>query len=403
LQLTLGNDQALSFRTTLQAELRYRDVAAGVELADSRVYLADDDTPLSTAHVNPVDVLQAFVTAGLPNVLARGSSLRLKLGRQTMDIGTRRLVARNRYRNTINALTGLHAEWTGPAQSFVRAFVTVPVERRVRSVEDNEGRSDIERWGTTFLGVAVGFRPWLHSIRGEFQVFGLHERDEEDYFSENRILITPGFRLHRAPEIGHLDFELETVIQLGRSRSSDSPTNTTDLSHRAFFFFGSVGFTFGERWRPRLRLEHTYASGDADPSDDENGRFDTLYGARRFDYAPTGIYGPFARSNIKSPGMRFDITPHQDVTAFVGYRTVWLAQARDMWTTTEIQDAEGLSGKTLGHQVEGMIRWRGFWRSSILEGGFAYLRLGRFPKIAPNGSPLLSDPVYLYTQLILQF
>jgi hypothetical protein len=63
-----GNDRALSLRTTLLAELRFKPVAVAVELMDSRVYLADEDTPLNTTHVNPVDALQAYVDANIADL-----------------------------------------------------------------------------------------------------------------------------------------------------------------------------------------------------------------------------------------------------------------------------------------------------------------------------------------------
>jgi hypothetical protein len=198
-----GDDAALSLRTTLQAELRYSTVTAGFELADSRAYLADDDTPLSTTHVNPVDVLQAYITATIPDLFSDGSSFRFKVGRQTMDVGNRRFVARNRFRNTINARTGVDLEWTSPSTETVRGFVTVPVQRRVNSVVDNEPRLDTERTESVFWGVFLRSRPWSGSIRGELQLYGLHERDSQEYQTRNRDFVT------------NADGDIETKVSAG--------------------------------------------------------------------------------------------------------------------------------------------------------------------------------------------
>lgn len=397
-----GNDMALSLRTSLLAELRFGVFAAGVELVDSRVYLADDNTPLNTSHVNPVDVLQAYVTVILPNVVVDGSRLRINIGRQTMDAGSRRFVARNRFRNTINAFTGLELQWTGPNQQNVRGFVTVPVERRVSSIPDNEPKLDIERREAVFWGVLLGSRVWQHEIRAELQVFGLHEHDSEEHQATNRNLVTPGFRIHRSPETGLVDFEIESVVQAGTSRLSALPDDTEDLSHLAFFAHAEIGRTFDGMWQPRLVFLYDYASGDQDPTDGNNGRFDTMFGARRFDFGPTGIYGPIARSNIKSPGVRVEVSPTQEVNGFFGYRSVWLAQSSDAWTTTGIRDIEGTSGSFLGHQIEGRARWRLLPNNITFEAGFAHIWMGAFPRNAPNGNPDLLSPTFIYTQVALQ-
>ena len=397
-----GNDMALSLRTSLLAELRFDSLGIGVELADSRAHLTDDNTPLNTTHVNPVDVLQAYISADLPDFLANGARLAMKIGRFTMDVGSRRLVARNRFRNTINAFAGLEMEWTSRDAESVRAFVTVPVQRRVNSIRDNRPQLDIERAESVLWGLSLRSRPSSGSIRGELQLFGLHERDSEEFQTRNRNFVTPGFRLYRNPGPGVVDFEIESVMQAGTSRLSALPEDTTSLVHFAFFIHAALGHTFAGKWQPRLVLQYDYASGDKDPNDDRNGRFDTLFGARRFEYGPTGIYGAFARSNINSPGVRVEVSPQPEVNGFLGYRSVWLAQARDGWTTTNIRDFDGASGTFLGHQIEGRARWRILPGAITLEGGFAHIWLGAFPHTTPNGNHDSSNPTYVYTQLVLQ-
>ncbi len=359
--------------------------------------------PFGTSFVNPIDFLQAYLSGTIRDVFVEGDNLRFTLGRQTMDLGSRRIVARNRFRNTINALTGLRLDWSGTSGEKLQGFFTFPVQRRSNSIRREDPRFDIERTGTLFWGIHLRSRPWLGSLHGEFQLYGLHETDADDYRTNDRRLITPGFRVFRTPRPGLTDIEIETFVQAGLSRLSSLVDDVTDLSHFAFFVHASLGRTFATGWQPRLVLKYDYASGDEDPNDDANGRFDTLFGARRFEYGPTGIYGAFKRSNINSPGIRFEFAPPRNIDGFLGYRAVWLAQARDVWTTTGIRDADGSSGSFLGHQFEGRLRWKPFERHATLEAGFARLWLGHFPRNAPNGLPDAKDPFYVYVQVILRF
>ncbi|UCG86065.1 MAG: alginate export family protein [Gemmatimonadota bacterium] len=397
-----GNDMALSLRTTLLGELRFHFVAVGTEMADSRVYLSDDDMPLNTSLVNPIDFLQVYIAASIPHLLADDALFRIRVGRQSMDVSSRRLIARNRFRNTINAFTGLDMEWTSSDQRSVRAFLTVPVQRRLDSLRDNEIRLDLERMESVVWGISLGSRTWSDAIRVEFNLLGIHERDSEEFPTNNRTFVTSGLRLFRAPRPGRLDFELEALMQAGRSRLTPLSEDTTDLRHFAFFVHCSLGRTFTGKLQPRLVLQYDYATGDKDPFDDANGRFDTLFGARRFEFGPTGIYGAFTRSNINSPAVRAEVQPHRKLDGFLAYRPAWLAQARDRWITTLIWDTEGMSGTALGHQIEGRLRWLILPENITLEAGFAHLVLGEFPKKAPNGNPDAKDPTYIYAQVLLR-
>jgi hypothetical protein len=403
MQRVPGNDKALSLRTTLLTEVRYETFSVGVELADSRVYLADDDTPLGTSHVNPVDVLQAYVAGNMRDVLSEGDGFRFKVGRQTMDVASRRFVARNRFRNTINSRTGVDLEWTSRKSETVHAFVMVPVQIRVESVADNDPRPDVERTEAVFWGVLLQSRPWSGTIRGALQLYGLHESDSDNYQTRNRNLVTPAIRIYSSPATGRFDFEVESAIQVGTSRATTSPDDLTNLDHRAFLVHATIGRTLPLGWRPRLIVQYDYASGDGDPTDDEIGRFDTLYGARRFEYGPTGIWGAFARSNVNSPGFRVEFIPQPDANGFLAYRAIWLARARDAWTTSGIRDLDGQSGKFLGHQIEGRVRWQVLNDHTTLEAGFARLWCGEFTNRAPNGFPNSTNPAYIYSQVTLQF
>ena len=70
-----------------------------------------------------------------------------------MDVGSRRLIARNRFRNTINAFTGLDWQWNLGSQTF-RAFYVLPIQRRVAdNILDNHAKFDSEDINVRFWGV----------------------------------------------------------------------------------------------------------------------------------------------------------------------------------------------------------------------------------------------------------
>lgn len=393
-----GDDMALSLRTTLLAELRLKPLTLGLELADSRVYLVDDNTPLNTSLVNPLELLQAYVDLQLRDLVTRGAVARLRAGRITMDLGSRRLVARNRFRNTINAFTGLDLQWTGPAGEQVRGFFTLPVSRRPSSREDladNAAEFDRERSSSVFWGLYFRAGPAWGGTRAELYLLGLHEQDTGEAPSKDRRLFTPGLRLFRQPGRGQLDFQLEAVFQAGTSRASSKAADVADLHHLAYFVHLSVGYTLDLCWQPRVVLMFDRASGDRDPDDRANNRFDTLFGARRFELGPTGIHGAFARANINMPGLRLAARPWRTVRAAATYRPVWLAQARDAWTTSGIRDSTGDAGSFVGHQLELRLRWRVLPGNVTLDTGFAHTWLGGLAAAA-------ADPSYLYAQLGFQ-
>jgi hypothetical protein len=123
-----GNDQILALRTRLHVRLRLADwLTVGAELQDSRAYLDDSNTPVGTSLVNSAELLRAYAELSFHDSL--GGAHWLQVGRITMDLGSRRLVARNRYRNTSNAFTGVQWIWSGEGERQLRAFYTLPIKR----------------------------------------------------------------------------------------------------------------------------------------------------------------------------------------------------------------------------------------------------------------------------------
>ena len=400
-----GGDQILNYRTFLMFKADLPEFDIVVEFEDSRQSLADEGTSLSTSIVNPLELLQANISWSAKDWLIAGSNSNFTLGRMTMDVGSRRFVARNGYRNTRNAFTGV--DWTlkiDQERTF-RAFYTLPVMRYptdTQSLMDNKNKWDKEYSDVSLWGLYYEQKNLPLSGIAEFYLYGLKEDDNADFATKNRELYTPGFRFYRKPKTGTIDFEIETTLQWGETRSSTKASDTTDLDVFAGFIHVSAGYSFDAAWKPRLLIQYDFASGDDNPRDGDFNRFDTLYGIGRSELCATGIYGPVARSNISTPGCHLYLKPSANTKLMLAWRYYWLESATDTWTSAKITDTSGASGRALGSQTEMQFTWDAIPGNLKIELGGAYFDFGRFAKTAP-GSTGVSDTLHAYAQATFQF
>ncbi len=403
-----GGDQLLALRTLVLAEADPGPWAIGVELQDSRAYLDDDGTPLSTSIVNPLDVLQAYVRldeAGLPGF----ESGALKLGRQTLDIGSRRVLERVDMANVIFSYTG--AYWRGVKSdgSELHLLAFVPTGRQPAdrpSLGDNALSGDEEQWGRRGWGVhyraADVLGATLPDVWAEAYVYGLHERDTDAVPTPNRDYVQPGFRLYRAPRAGRADFDLEVSARTGSRRAGSAAIDRRDLKVDARLLVVTAGYTFNSAWRPRLALDYYHASGDSDPADDRYEQFERLFGSRRTDLGNTGIHGPLTPANIDAPGGRLEMTPNARSDLRLAYKAAWLAEPRDAWVVAGLRDPAGASGRFIGHSLDFRGRFQIVPDKLLLEVGASALLAGRFAREAPGG-PRQGDTRYGYVSLTRSF
>ena len=194
----------------------------------------------------------------------------------------------------------------------------------------------------------------------------------------------------RAPKLRQLDYELEGIVQFG---------DRGELDHSAFAGHLELGYTLALPWSPRLVGQFDYASGTADPNGDESHTFDPLFGARRGDLVVTGIFGPFRRSNILSPGVRVVASPRPDLKLQLKVRYWELAQARDAFVGTGLRDATGAAGRQLGTDVELSVQWSPTpWLT--LDAGYDHWFKGSYlDRVANVPSTDDSDYFYLATQV----
>lgn len=395
-------DHALQFRTLVHVEARTGRFVFGVEMQDSRAYATAPDGFVSRIIVNTFEPLQAYVGV---NFRGRGGSeVDITLGRMTMDLGGRRLIARNRFRNTIQNFTGLQVHWRDGVASSIRAFVVSPVAILPQGREaqrNNETRFDEERFDRLLWGVFYRHGSLFARTAFELYLFGLHDAGRTlDVLTAERDLYTPGFRVLRVAEQGKWDFELETALQFGTRGASPLAPAAEQQPVRARFHLLQLGYTIRAPWAPRVGLLFDYATGNP-AGTDRYERFDTLFGPRRAEYGPTGIYGPLARRNLVSPALRLNARPSSRLQLQGTWRAAWLEEPTDVLGATLLRDPTGASGRFAGHFLD--VRGR-YWLVPSrlrLEAGVAAILRGRFLREVPGGPD--RNTFYVYTDAELSF
>ncbi|RYF95571.1 MAG: hypothetical protein EON95_01015 [Caulobacteraceae bacterium] len=350
-------DDLINLRTTLFGEYRKGPIRLGAELYDSRVWEDDAGAPVGTNEVNTLELVQAYVAADFDSPFAARGKASVQAGRFTLNLGSRRLVAADDYRNTTNGYTGLRVDAALPAGAKATGIWVMPQVRLpddAPSLRDSQVEWDRESDDLVLWGGLVSRPRTVGDAMLEASYFHLEERDAAGRPTRDRALDTFGLRVIRDPAPGKLDYEIEVIGQTGQISASTSQTAAT-LDVEAGFLHADVGYSFNTAWKPRLSFEVDYASGD--DGDVRYGRFDTLFGMRRADLAPAGLYNAVGRANIATPGVRLEITPDPRLDALVAYRGLWLASASDSFSTTGVRDATGDSGRYAGQQVEGRVRY----------------------------------------------
>ena len=355
-----GGGNGFFSRTLIEGRATYENWTATAEFIDSRVLSSSSDLPLNAGIVNAVELLQGHIGWRDRDQFIEGDELEFKVGRQTLDLAGRRLVSRQRFRNTINNFTGAYSRWQNSGGDKVHAFYFMPVQRLPNDqegAENNEIRYDDETSNQIFWGIHGQKRELFGRTDAEVYIYGLDEKDGPDFNSRNRDFITVGARFFRKPQPSDWHLDLEGSYQTGTSRPGSSTAFTEDLDHQAEFFHLTAGYQFDVDMDPRAEFVFEYASGDANPNDDQWGRFDPLFGARRPDYGPPSTLGAFQRSNVITPGVRFHLKPTSDVQVMIQERFFYLAEATDAWVTTGLQDPTGAAGDYLGNLLEARVRW----------------------------------------------
>jgi len=334
----LLSDDALVTRNLLYLSIQKAldPLRFAVELQNSRRFFSDlPDVPNLENHLEP---LQAYAQLYFDHALG-GAPLSLSAGRLAFDWADRRLISRNRNRNTINAFDGFrlrlgdeNAPWE------IDAIAVRPVTRSATQLD--ESADDL-----MLYGLAGYWRGWSPHVVLEPYWLWLDQREAPTALRRN---------LHT--------FGLHTFGQWGRSSAWDYDVSlagqwgeTGSQTHRAYATHLEIGRTWASAWKPRLAAWLNYATGDRNATDAANQRFDPLFGAT---YSFYGYSSYFSLQNMLNPTFRLSFQPHKNLKCEVMHRAIWLASDTDAWVKANRRDATGSSGRFVGQEFDARLVWQ---------------------------------------------
>jgi len=399
------SDRLLALQTSLLFDVKLPKLEVFGELLDSRGEWNDAGSFVSTQIVDALEPEQLYVAWNLDGTLQAGSKSTLRVGRMTVDLGKRRVLARSRYSNAVAGFLGADWDWRGANGSEARAFYFLPMRTLPADLDgllDDDYDLDRGTRGAALAGFYYQLAPFADKSTFEVYLLDFDVNPPRQTIAATAHLWTLDARLYRNPEPKHWTYEVEPILQRGESADVFSGVTRTGLDHRAYYLHLEAGYAFAAKWAPVLLLQHTFASGDEDPTDARIERFNSLFGDRTFEFGPTDIYGAISRSNVNMLGVRLTLKPRPRWQTMVHYADVRLAEARDSWVGSGWRDPTGASGKDIGRQLEARVTWTAIKDRLTLETGFAHFDLGRFPE-QTAGASFRGDPTFFYTALTTTF
>ncbi|MGQ3684518.1 MAG: alginate export family protein [Candidatus Loosdrechtia sp.] len=327
-----------------------------IELEDARRYNSQFNRDIRD--VNEFEPIQAFVELYFKEGLGAERPLSIKAGRMAFEFMDRRLIARNEWRNTTNTFQGFRATFGQQINDWQLNMLAVqPLERLKYDLD----RPIEEQW---FYGTIGNWRRWSHIVTLQPYYLGL--RQDGGRSNIDRDIHTAGLRGYGIVGNTGFDYDLQVIYQFGRHGTEQ---------HSAFASTSEVGYTFDHLWLPRLALFYGYASGDRDPTDNKNQRFERLFGFAR----PWSSNDYFQMENISNPKLIFEFSPAKKLRIDTAYAIYWLASDTDRWNAANLRDRSGKSGNFIGQEYNIRIRYK---LTSCIDTstGYAYFKPGEFTR-----------------------
>ena len=383
-----------------------------VEIEDARRNHSQYSRTFDTRDINLAEPIQAYAELYFKETplgkddLGNNRPVSIRLGRQAFEYTDRRLIARNEWRNTTNNFQGLRAIIGQQKNDFQIDFLALkPVQRLNNSFDEVVHAQD-------FYGVIGDWRRWSQYVTLQPYYFLLKQDGSKvDLTTDgapapantkiDREIHTAGLRAYGVIPGTQWDYDASYIKQWGhQDRLNNAGGFIAELDHEAYAYNAEIGYTFKHPWKPRLSGFYGVASGDKNPNDGKNQRFERLFGFAR----PWSNNDYFQMENLVAPKVRLEFEPKltwlPGLKIDTGYSWYRLQSDTDRWGAANLRDQTGKSGKSIGEEFDIRVRFP-INDKIALNTGYAKFWAGDFAKrtsqlVDPGRS---ADSDFFYTEL----
>lgn len=320
-----------------------------VEFEDARGY--NSEFPRDNRDWNTFELIQTYGELYFKGALGQDDlgnqrPIRIRGGRMAWEAVDRRLLGNNQWRNTTNNFEGFRVTFGQEANDW--EFDAWGMQPVIRAIDDFDGRNK-SQW---FYGAVGHWRKWSDVVTLQPYYMGLMQDGREGRQAEREIH-SPGIRAYGVLPNTDIDFDLGAIYQIGRDNG---------LKKSAWSYLLEFGYTLKHDWKPRLSAFYGYVSGDRDPNDNVDNRFERFFGFGR----PWSPDDYLVMENIKAPKLVFEISPHKDLSIDGGYSWFWLASDTDRFNNLfnvstpnpGNRDRTGESGDFIGQSINARINYK---------------------------------------------
>jgi hypothetical protein len=301
------------------------------------------------------------------------SNFDLKVGRQQISYGDQRIFGAGLWGNTGRYAWDAALLHVDTHRLWLDAWVGRPIENRPELWPNRESKAPF----------AFVLYSRIKDLPFRFDVFYAGKYDyrstiQGESGTGDLLSHSIGFQLQKPAGKG-FDYSTSLIGQTGRYGKD---------AIRAFGVNSAVGATFPLKWNPRLAVQFTLGSGDHNPTDGIRGTFDGVFGGVDLNFY--GDLNLFSWANLRDYEWDFHLQPTNSTKLFLEHHYFTLDQDRDAWYTTGLAalrcDKAGLSGNSLGHEINLRFSWQPMKRLEILM-GLARFFPGSFVKATGPASP----------------
>lgn len=374
-----------------------------LEIEDAQRNNSQFTRSFDTRDINKAEPIQAYLELYFKNNflgkddLGNERPISIKAGRHAFEYLDRRLFARNEWRNTTNNHQGIRATFGQKKNDWQLDLLALkPVQRFNQELDEVNHSQDI-------YGAIFDWRRWsdIATIQPYYYVFkqdGDKVKFNTNGFTESpqnkidRTIHTAGLRAFGVIGKTGFDYDANFVKQWGDQQKRSNTGNLQgNLDHEAYSYNAEIGYSPKHPWKPRFGAFYGFASGDKNPNDGKNQRFDAQFGFAR----PWSNNDYFDMANISAPKVRVEFDPTvtwlDSVKVDAGFSWYRLDSSTDRWRGGDLQDTNGKLGKYVGKEFDVRVRFPiNQYVSANL--GYAHFWAGDFTKtITEKADPSRKD------------